>query len=181
MQAGFDEFSELRIIPRFNVAPSQAVPIVALKDGRRLIRPASWGFVPVWSQGDQKFKPINAKAETVATSGMFRSAFKAGRCLLPADGFYEWRPGPPKAPFFFRRPDDELFAFAGLSGRDGTCLLLTTSPNSVVAPVHGRMPVLLHPGDYGRWLDPDAATDELQGLLRPYPDNELIGSTVGTK
>ena len=185
-EAGFDEFSEIKITPRFNVAPSQHVPLVAMREGQRVMTMATWGFVPVWSKDpDPKVKPINAKSETVATSGMFRTAFKGSRCLLPADGFYEWKAGPttksPKTPIFFRRRDDAVFAFAGLRGRDGTCLHLTTTPNSVVAPVHNRMPVMLHPADFARWLDEEADPDDLTSLLRPYPDDELVARQVSTR
>jgi putative SOS response-associated peptidase YedK len=183
-QAGFDEFSELRIVPRFNVAPSQRVPVVHLRDGKRLIGLASWGFVPAWSEGTSGIKPINAKAETVATSGLFRSAFKSSRCLLPADGFYEWKPGTPKRPYFFHRPGDGLFAFAGLrSRRDdrSTCLLLTTTPNDVVKIAHNRMPVILPESDYDRWLDLRADPAELQSLLVAYPESDLTGHPVGPR
>jgi putative SOS response-associated peptidase YedK len=185
MEAGFDEFSETNVtlFSRFNVSPSQTIPVVALHGGKRVIRPGRWGFIPVWSrEGDPKIQPINAKSETVRTSGMFRSAFKGGRCLLPGDGFFEWKADTkPKQPTFFHRGDDAVWAFAGLSGRDDTCLLCTTTPNVIVAPIHNRMPVILHPKDFGTWLDPDADPDELQSLLRPYPDDELVGTAVSTR
>jgi putative SOS response-associated peptidase YedK len=176
--AGFEEFTDLRIVPRFNIAPSQTVPIVHLHDGRRVIDMVKWGFVPGWAKDDPKVKPINAKSETVATSGLFRLAFKSSRCLLPADGFYEWRPGVPKQPYFFHRPDDALFAFAGLAGRQ-TCLLLTTTPNEVVKIAHNRMPAMLHESDFARWLDPASTPGDLQSLLRPYPAAELVALPVG--
>jgi putative SOS response-associated peptidase YedK len=110
----FEEFSETRIVPRFNIAPSQIVPIVtAGKSGNEVIA-AKWGFVPFWTKGKPKLAPINAKSETVASSAMFRGAFKNNRCLVPADGFYEWKGAkPPKQPFFAHMKDDSVFAFAG--------------------------------------------------------------------
>lgn len=106
-------------------------------------------------------------------------------CLLPSDGFFEWKAGTTpksvKTPTFFRRPDDGVFAFAGLRGKDGTCLLLTTTPNAVVAPVHNRMPVMLDPTDYAAWQDKETDPDALTALLRPYPDDELVARRVSTR
>jgi putative SOS response-associated peptidase YedK len=176
----FEEFTDLPIVPRFNIAPSQPVPIVRLHQQRRVIHSAKWGFIPAWANDQPKARPINAKSETVAKSGMFRSAFKSSRCLLPADGFYEWKAGRPKVPYFFHRPDDAVFAFAGLAGRE-TCLLLTTTPNDVVKIAHDRMPVILHEADYEQWLDPATDAEQLQSLLRPYPGSEITGHPVGAR
>jgi putative SOS response-associated peptidase YedK len=184
METTFDEFSETRILPRFNIAPSQFVPIVRLMDDNRILSAAAWGFVPFWQKGKPNARPINARSETVATSGMFRTAFKSSRCLVPADGFYEWLAGTPKQPFLFHRPDDALFAFAGLCSEwDGqmTCLHLTTTPNAITAPVHDRMPVILHKADYSKWLDPAVSAVELTALLVPYPDVELVSQPVSTR
>lgn len=162
------------------LTPAQYVPIVRLEGAARVIDFAQWGFIPSWAGGNAKVKPINAKSETVATSGMFRSAFKSSRCLLPADGFFE-----PKGPkgmkhrpqFYFQRPDRGIFAFAGLwSHRDNsnTCTLLTITPNAVVGPIHNRMPVILSPANYAKWLDPTTAPEELQAMLQPDPDGDLV-------
>jgi putative SOS response-associated peptidase YedK len=178
--APFEEFTEKGKTLRLEFKPADYVPIVHLQGTRRVIDVAYWGFIPSWAGGDAKVKPINAKSETAARSGMFRSAFKSGRCLIPADGFFE-----PKGPkgmkhrpqFYFQRPDHAIFAFAGLwSYRDDsqTCVLLTTTPNGVVAPIHNRMPVILSPADYGKWLDLRTTPEELQQLLRPSPDQDLM-------
>jgi putative SOS response-associated peptidase YedK len=180
----YDEFDEKRIVPRFNIAPSQDVPMIFVKDEKCVFSTASWGFVPFWTKGKPKAKPINARSETVATSGMFRAAFKSSRCLLPADGFYEWKAGTPKQPFFFHRPDDAVFAFAGLwSTWEGqpTCLHLTTKLNAIVGAVHDRMPVMLHEADYAKWLDPSATPERLEGLLKPYPEAQLVSHAVSTR
>jgi putative SOS response-associated peptidase YedK len=180
----YEEFDEKRIVPRFNIAPSQDVPMIFVRDAKAVLDMASWGFVPFWTKGKPKTKPINARSETVATSGMFRSAFKSSRCLLPADGFYEWKAGTPKQPYYFHRPDSQMFAFAGLwSEHNGekTALHLTTTPNAIVSAVHDRMPVILHEGDFEKWLDPEATPEVLAGLLRPYPAKDLVSEPVSTR
>lgn len=157
---------------RYNVAPTQQVPVI--RDGLSLLR---WGLVPSWStEPKASFSNINARRETVATSPAFRSAFKSRRCLMPADGFYEWQPGPPKVPHHFRLASGEPFAFAGFWERWDkgaepleTCALLTTDANPTVAVAHARMPVILRPEDYARWLDASTPAAELQSLLVPYP------------
>ena len=178
----FDEFTER---PRFNIAPSQPVPVVRVaKDGGRALGLVRWGLVPHWAKEPPKVQPINARAETVASSGMFRQAFARRRCIIPADGFYEWQKldGKTKQPMFVRFPDDRVFGFAGIWERwrqqDGddpldTCAVITTTPNGVMAPIHDRMPVILRPADYDAWLDRDADPAAAAELLRPYPDGEL--------
>jgi putative SOS response-associated peptidase YedK len=180
----YDEFDEKRIVPRLNIAPSQQVPLIFVKDEKAVFTTASWGFVPFWTKGKPKTKPINARSETVSTSGIFRTAFKTSRCLLPADGFYEWLAGTPKRPFFFHKPDSTVFAFAGLFSiweGEPTCLHLTTTPNEVVKQIHDRMPVMLQEQDYATWLDPKSTPDQLAGLLRPYPAEELLKQEVSTR
>ena len=187
----FEEFTERPSL--FNIAPSQHVPLVRLADphphpptgrGQRVLATARWGLIPAWTQGKPKFQPINARAETAATSGMFRDAFRARRCLIPADGFYEWRKldAKTKQPMYVRRRDDGLFAFAGLWERwtpepgaepVDTCTILTTLPNALMAPIHDRMPVILDPADYARWLDPATPAPAVSELLRPYPEEEM--------
>jgi putative SOS response-associated peptidase YedK len=173
----FEEFTER---PRWNVAPSQLMPIVHLdEESRPAIYAARWGFIPAWAKDRPKVQPINARADSVATSGLFRSAFQRRRCLVPADGFYEWRAtGKAKQPFFFRRKDDELFAFAGLwdrwtpGGSDETVetfTIITTSPNEIAAPIHNRMPVILRPEDYLTWL----GAEGLEPLLAPCRAAEM--------
>jgi putative SOS response-associated peptidase YedK len=133
---------------------------------------------------------INARSETVAEKPSFRAAFKRRRCLIPADGFYEWKKvGKRKQPYYVRRVDGEPFAFAGLwehwEGPDETviesCTILTTEPNADIRPLHNRMPVILDPPDYDLWLDPDTSDLEtLAPLMRPYPDGKLEAVQVST-
>jgi len=174
-------------LPRFNVAPSQSPPIVRLdSSGQRVLEFARWGFVPAWTKGKPKLAPINAKCETAVTSGMYRSAFAKRRCLVPADGFYEWKGAkPPKQPFYIHRKDDGVFAFAGLWERwkpdeeaepVDTFTILTTSPNELMANIHNRMPVIIDRSDYGAWLEKGDAK-----LLKPAPTEAMEAYPVSTK
>ncbi|HEX5079777.1 MAG TPA: SOS response-associated peptidase [Geminicoccaceae bacterium] len=168
------------LMPHYNIAPTQDVPIVRLtRDGaaRELIM-ARWGLVPFWAD-DLRIgnRLINARRESVHTMRAFREAYARRRCLVPADGFFEWRKeGKTRQPLLVRRKDRAPFAFAGLWERwrnpaDHTmvrsCTIITCPANELVAPIHDRMPVILAPGDHGRWLDP-AATDA-HSLLVPCP------------
>lgn len=184
----FEEFSELR--PRFNVAPSQRVPIIRMShDGHPKGSIATWGLIPSWAREVPKTKPINCRCETVASSAMFRQAFARHRCLMPADGFYEWQGAkPPKQPFFIHRPHDEPFCFAGIMerwkppGADEpveTCSLITSAPNSVMKSIHNRMPVILHRKDWDVWLSPETTPQEAAALLKPY-DGALEAYPVST-
>ncbi|HLL91095.1 MAG TPA: SOS response-associated peptidase [Tepidisphaeraceae bacterium] len=179
----FEEFTEH---PRFNVAPSQDVAVVRVNaNGDRVLGLVRWGLIPSWTTGKPKAKPINARAETAATSGMFKRAFESRRCLVPADGFYEWLTlddPPRKQPMFVRHPDDRPFCFAGLWERwrpspdaepVDTCAILTTAPNGLMRPIHDRMPAILAEADYARWLDRTVRAAGVADLLRPYPDGEL--------
>ena len=177
---------------RYNIAPTQDMPVVRLDAdlGRRAIGLLHWGLIPSWADDPSiGNKMINARAETVAEKPAFRHAFKAKRCLVLADGFFEWRrEGKHKRPYFIRMKDDRPFAFAGLwerwdkgGGPIESCTLLTGEPNEVVAPIHDRMPVILHKSDYDLWLDPDVNDPKkLQGLLVPYPADEMEAYPVGT-
>ncbi|HEY1378587.1 MAG TPA: SOS response-associated peptidase [Gemmataceae bacterium] len=172
--------------PGYNICPTQMVAAVRVTAdaGRRELVPLKWGLIPSWSK-DPKIASscINARAETVATKPAFRSAFKRRRCLLLADGYYEWtgKPGK-KQPWHFRFPDDRVFAFAGLwecwnpPEREAveTCTIVTTAANELAATYHDRMPVILDPGDYARWLDPAAPTDRLLPLLESRPVDGLL-------
>ena len=168
------------LMPRYNVAPTQDVPIVRLTrdgDARELIM-ARWGLVPFWAE-DLKIgnRLINARRESVHTMRPFREAYSRRRCLVPADGFFEWRKeGKARQPLLIRRKDQAPFAFAGLWERwkdpsEGTvvrsCTIITCAANEVVALIHDRMPVILAPDDHARWLNP-AATDA-RSLLAPCP------------
>jgi len=163
----FEEFSETHRNGLYNIAPSQLAPVVRVdENGKPVIDLAKWGFVPSWATGKPMPKPINAKSETAAASGMYRTAFKRGRVLIPADGFYE-----PKGAktlknrpwYYFQKPDASLFAFGGLL-ESGTFALLTTAPGRVVGAIHDRQLLIIPPGDYQRWLDPAA---DVADLLQP--------------
>jgi putative SOS response-associated peptidase YedK len=174
-----DEVPEL--VPRFNIAPTQQVAIVRVDaDGERRWSEARWGLIPSWAKEiDQAARMINARAETVADKPAFRSAVARRRCLLPADGFYEWQAqGAGKQPFLIRFADGRPFAFAGLyevwRPKEGpplpSCTIVTTTPNEVVAPLHDRMPVILPPERYPEWLEAtEISRERLAELLTPCP------------
>lgn len=153
--------------PSFNVAPSQPVACVAAGDGGREVAALTWGLIPPWARS----KPdppsfINARAETAAEKPSFRDAFRNGRCLVLADGFYEWTgDSGARRPMLVRLPDARPFAFAGLDS-GGTCAILTCAPNDAMRPIHDRMPVILETGDIDAWLDPGNA--DLSAVLRPW-------------
>lgn len=177
------EREDNRLRSRYNVAPSQLMPIATATD----VRLARWGFVPGWTTGKPKAQPINARAETVATSGMFRRAFQSHRCLVPADGFYEWQgQKPPKQPYLIRMRDHGLFAFAGLWSRwhpenaepVDTFTIITTSPNDLMKPIHDRMPVIIPPDQYRQWLTGDKPQDD---LLKPYPAGQMEAMAVSSQ
>ena len=174
--------------PRFNIAPSQ--PLLAIpNDGRREATFFLWGFIPSWEK-DSNFgrRLINARGETLAEKPSFKGAYKYRRCLILADGFYEWKAlSGRKTPHFIFMKSREAFAFAGLwsewESADGsilkTCAIITIEPNELMKPIHKRMPVILPPSAYGRWLDPKPRTD-LQPLMRPYPAKEMEAYPVST-
>ena len=188
-QFAVSEPSEWKL--RFNVAPTQMVAAVRISEAtsKRELVWLRWGLIPSWAK-DATIgnRLINARAETVAEKPAFRSAFRRQRCLISADGFYEWlQEGKRKTPFYFQRKDGRLFAFAGLweswEGPDHgvieSCTLITTAANEVVRPIHDRMPAIISPADY-RWLDPTKSRPEqLLPLLRPYAD-ELVVNRVGS-
>jgi len=175
--------------PRYNIAPSQPVAVIRTSSDtrQRKLEPMQWGLVPSWSKGPtQGPRPINARSEQAAGKPFFRNAMRKRRCLIPADGFYEWQKNPdnPKArkqPFAIHLADKQPFAMAGLweywEGHEGsllTCTIMTTAPNELMADIHDRMPVILSPDAYDRWLDPqvqDAA--DVADLLRPYPAKRM--------
>jgi putative SOS response-associated peptidase YedK len=162
---------------RYNISPSQDVPVIRSTDGHRDLTMMRWGLIPSWAK-DPKigYSMINARSETAAEKPSFRAAMKKRRCLIPADGFYEWqKQGKTKQPFYIRLREQELFAFAGLWERwqdVESCTILTTSANELLAPLHDRMPVILSPNDYDTWLDP--ATSDVSYLLDQYPAEEMI-------
>lgn len=169
--------------PRYNVAPAQEVAAVLTNGGGRHLEMLRWGLIPPWADDPQiGSRMINARSETVAEKPSFRRAFKERRCLIPADGFYEWqRVGDGKQPYYIRRRDGRPFAFAGLweDWRGSveeirSCTILTTDANELVGEVHHRMPVIVAPENYEIWLDPDVReTDWLAPLLVPYSSEEM--------
>lgn len=184
----FEEFSER---PRFNIAPSQMIPVARLdQQGQRVLDVARWGFIPYGSKSLPRYQPCNARDDRLK-KGMFRAALERRRCLIPADGFYEWKAEgkkQPKQPYFFHFKDDRAFAFAGLWERwkpgepsEGieTCALITTEPNDLVKPIHDRMPAIIRPEDYARWLDPKTPLEDALLLLRPYPAQEMEAFPIG--
>ncbi len=176
------------LLPRYNVAPSQPVAVIANNNPHKL-EFFQWGLIPSWAKdpaiGSQM---INARAETLAEKASFKNAYRRRRCLVLADGFYEWRPPPSpppdrggkgggKIPYYIHLASGRPFAFAGLwetwqTAEDMilSCTIITTGPNELMAQIHNRMPVILPPAAYEQWLDPaERRPEELNSLLRPYP------------
>jgi putative SOS response-associated peptidase YedK len=180
--------------PRYNIAPSQPVTAVraAPEGSGRELALLRWGLIPSWSKDPTiGNRLINARAETAREKPSFRNAFRRHRCLIPANGFYEWlRQERGKQPYFVRMRDERLFSFAGLwdrwespdKGVIETCTILTTAANAVLAPIHDRMPVILPPGEYDRWLDPALKDlDALAPLLVPFPPEEMLAFPVSPR
>jgi putative SOS response-associated peptidase YedK len=178
---GLTEAAEIEQEPRYNVAPTDPVLAVRLnEDGEREPGVLRWGLIPHFANPDSFDRLlINARGETVAEAQAFRDAFQAHRCLIVADGFYEWRAEETgKKPVWITRPSREPFAFAGLWAQakraDGTavhsCAIVTCAPGEIVAPIHDRMPVILGQEAESTWLDPEATEAQLLGLLVPTDD-----------
>ncbi|MEO7793484.1 MAG: SOS response-associated peptidase [Thermoanaerobaculia bacterium] len=180
------------IVPRYNISPTQQVPIVrsaAAPAATRELALVQWGLVPHWAK-DRAIgnNLINARAETAAEKPSFRDAMKRRRCLIPADGFYEWQKlGKGKQPFLLRLRDGSTFAFAGLWSQwkypeSGvpleTCAILTTTPNELTATVHDRMPVILPPATWKRWLDDAPPSTPFTDLFVPYSADLMEGYPV---
>ena len=169
------------LTPSYNVAPTQEVAAILEEDGKRRLELLRWGLVPSWADDPEiGARMINARSETAPQKPSFRRAFRSKRCLIPADGFYEWKREPGgKQPYYFRMEDGRPFAFAGLwerwekGGALLSCAILTTRANSVLEGIHDRMPVILPPGSYDAWLDPDADKEQLIDLMSPYPGDDL--------
>jgi putative SOS response-associated peptidase YedK len=177
--------------PRFNVAPTQDAPVVTLKNGVRTLEMMRWGLVPFWA-GKSGAKPplmINARIESVATKPMFRDALERKRCLVPADGFYEWKKlgSKKKQPMYIHPGDHRFFAFAGLWARAKTdagelhsFTIITGPPNQLVAPIHDRMPVVLDRSVWNAWLDPSLDADGAEALLTVPPVEDWQAEPVST-
>ena len=179
---------------RYNIAPSQDILVVRAAGGggvREFAMPR-WGLVPHWAKDPAiGGRMINARAESLAEKPSFRDAYRRRRCLVAADGFYEWRKAPDggRRPYHIHLPDGAPFAIAGLweswsaPGAETleTCALITTEANRTVEPIHHRMPVILPPDAYQCWLDPRSPPDALDALLRPYAPDHLVALAVGLR
>jgi putative SOS response-associated peptidase YedK len=177
------------LTPSYNAAPAQGLPTI-LNANPYVITVSAWGFRPEWADWRDVTPVINARAETVATKPFFRQAFRTKRCLVLADGFYEWqRTGKGKVPYRIALKTGEPFAFAGIwsMGRDGqrrpwsTFAILTTAANPLVAQIHNRMPVILHPEDEATWLNPETSPAQAQDCLKPFAAHLLRISAVSPK
>ena len=183
---GLDEAAKLEEQPRYNIAPTDPVLAIRRDDaGGRVPGRLRWGLVPGrWAERRSGPPLINARAETLQRQPAFAESFRERRCLIPADGFYEWRDDERgKTPIWVSRPDGDLFAFAGvwaaLQARDGSgdlhsCAIVTCEPNELIRPIHDRMPVILSPTHEARWLEPDLAEGDLLSLLGPAPEELLV-------
>lgn len=191
--------AEAALEPSYNVAPTSDVYVVLEDGGVRQVAAHHWGLVPIWAKSPALGnKMINARAEGLAAKNAFKHAFRKRRCLVPADGFYEWRKVPGakvKQPYFIHRTDDEPLAFAGLweewkgpekdgSQRLRSATIITTTPNELMATIHDRMPVILPPSSWDQWLNTDPADDagleKLAELLVPAPEGILVMHPVST-
>lgn len=180
------------LLPRYNIAPSQTVLALADFGNGPELSPLTWGLVPSWSNDSKGF--INARCETIETKPSFSESFQRRRCLIPADGFFEWkRTGKVKQPFYFQLNDESVFAFAGLWDRwtknnvsnvsnisIASCAIITTAANELLNPIHDRMPVILHSQLHDIWLDPRTGSAELKGLLAPFPASEMKSHPVSS-
>jgi putative SOS response-associated peptidase YedK len=176
--------------PRYNVAPTQPVAVVRLNEGRRQFVLMRWGLLPSWVKDPKTFPLlINARGESLSEKPAFRAAIKRRRCLIPVDGFYEWKTeGDRKQPYYVRARSGGPFVFAGLwetwTGPNGeeldTVAIVTTEANPVLRHIHGRMPVILAPEDFGLWLSADADALAACALVRPAPENALEAFPVST-
>ncbi|MGB5180379.1 MAG: SOS response-associated peptidase [Gammaproteobacteria bacterium] len=190
--------ASVALLPRYNITPSQDIPVVRASDEGRELRMARWGLVPGWSkEARPKYSTINARLESAAEKPTYRGAFRHKRCLIPADGFYEWqREGDKKTPYHIRLQDQTVFAFAGLwehwEGDDesfDSCAIITMPASGVMQTVHTRMPALIAADGYDAWLDkgithtadimPQLAST-LSGQLQAYPVSSYVNSPKHT-
>ena len=182
--------TRLPIYPRFNIAPTQDILAVRLVDGVPAPVMLRWGLVPHWAKDPSVgTKMINARAETLLERPSFREAFRRRRCLIVADGFYEWQQAPGKQPFWIHPADGGMLTFAGLwetwTGASGetveSCTIVTTTANAALAGIHHRMPVIIAERDRARWLDVSVPVGEVADLLRPAPDDLLVTTPVSRR
>ena len=189
-----EEFNLLEITdeisPRYNIPPASDLPVVLNVDNKRHLRFLKWGFVPSWAKDTTiGQRLINAKAETILEKPSFRSAFKSRRCIIPANGFYEWKQeNKSKQPYVIKSREDKLLGLAGIWEQWDkqeqlleTCAIITTSPNKLIEPLHNRMPVIISKTDYAIWLDSATPIEAVHQLLKPYPDELLTAYPVDRK
>ena len=177
--------SELPFEARYNIAPSQSILAIADFGNSLDLRYLVWGLVPSWSKDGKGF--INARSETIEDKPSFSESFQRRRCLIPADGFYEWqRSGKIAQPYFFQMKDESPFAFAGIWDEwqgDGkviaSCAIITTTANELLASIHDRMPVILRSQSYDTWIEGDYEPAKLRDLLAPFPASEMMSHAVG--
>ena len=193
LQDAFPQFTfPEKYAPRYNISPTQPILAIA-NDGKNAADFFIWGLIPSWAKDPSiGTRMINARAETLAEKPSFRAGFKYHRCLILADGFYEWKQQPGmkvKVPHFIRLKSGKPFTIAGLwdtwqspdGGTVKSATIITTAPNSLMAPIHNRMPVILPPSAYAQWLDSAARTpDSLQNLLTSYPAEKMTAHPVST-
>jgi putative SOS response-associated peptidase YedK len=190
---------EYSLQPRYNIGPGQEIDVIRRTpySGQYELVPMLWGLIPFWAK-ERKigYKMINARAETIEEKAFFKKSFQQCRCLIPANGFYEWKKREArnkKQPYFIQRQDDDIFSFAGLWSRwtdkaNGdiveSCVIITTSPNSMLARIHNRMPVILPSVKYNDWMDPNSGVSVLKSILCPlaaeilqaYPVSDLCNN-----
>jgi putative SOS response-associated peptidase YedK len=179
------------LVARYNIAPTANVIVYRPQEGVRGFTTIRWGLVPHWSKGpDHRYSMINARAETVAERPAYRGPFRSGRCVIPADGFYEWRQEDGgKQPYLIRRADQRPMLFAGLwdrwEGPDGpvdSCTIIVTEANDLIRPIHDRMPAILAGADMQTWLDPqEGRPDALLATLQPFAAGEMEAYPVSRK
>ena len=183
-----DEVFGLNLKPRYNIAPTHQAPVIVQADGKRTLELFRWGLIPSWVKDPAiGYKMINARGETIGEKPSFKWLLARRRCLVLADGFYEWRKeGKQKVPMRFKLKSGEPFAFAGLwdswKQPDGSLLrtytIVTTEPNDVLRPIHNRMPVMLSNDDAQKWLAVDDEIAHALSLLKPYPPEKMEGYEV---
>lgn len=178
---------ECDLAPDWNITPRRPVAVV-MEDGQKKLVTMRWGLIPSWAKDESLGdRMINARSETIAEKPSFREAFRKRRCLIVADGFYEWRAeGGRKAPFFIGRADRASFGMAGIyetwKAPDGTvvrsCSIVTTEANDLMRPIHHRMPVIVAREDHDRWLDPATPLEQVAGLMKPWSGDALVAYEV---
>ncbi len=178
--------SELPFEARYNIAPTQSILAIADFGHGTGLTSLTWGLIPSWSSDGKGF--INARCETLETKPSFSESFQRRRCLIPADGFYEWkRSGRSKQPYYFHIGDEGPFAFAGIWDEWGgdklsirSCAIITTTANELLAHIHNRMPVILPPESYDAWLNRDSKLGDIRNLLLPYPASKMKSHPVSS-